>query len=365
MRLYVVAGEVSGDLHASNLMHALRHKNSQISFRGIGGEKMMEQGLDAYYHIRQLNYMGLAEVLKNIFTIRKILQQVKEDILAYKPDALVLVDYPGFNLQLARFAKSKGIRCIYYISPKIWAWRSSRANIIRQHVDLMLSILPFEKEFYKKYGYNITYVGNPVMDAINNYSYDNTFIEKYASSEKPIVALLPGSRKQEILQCLPVMLEAASLLPDYRFVIAGLDFTKDWIAQANHAKVEVVYNKTYDVLKCSKAALVTSGTATLETALLQVPQVCCYKTSALTYFAARNLIQVPYISLVNLINNEPTIKELIQQDFNVENLKAELNKLMNDETYRKQLSAGYAKLLEKLGPVGASERAAKAILKFL
>ncbi len=365
MRLYFIAGEVSGDIHASNLMKSLSIKNDQIVYRGIGGDKMIEQGLTAFCHIRELNYMGLAEVLKNIFTIRRIIQAVKEDILVYKPDALVLVDYPGFNLHIARFAKANGIRCIYYISPKIWAWRSSRAKVIRQNVDLMLSILPFEKEFYNKYNYEITYVGNPVMDALSEYAHDNTLINEYASSDRPIVALLPGSRKQEILQCLPIMLQAASQLPNYRFIIAGLDFTKDWIEQVNQQKIEVVYNKTYDILKCSNAAMVTSGTATLETALLNIPQVCCYKTSAITYFAAKRLIQVPYISLVNLITDNATIKEFIQQDFNIANLTAEINRLVLDAVYRAQIFAGYEQLLKRLGPSGASERAADAILKFL
>ncbi len=365
MKLYIVAGEVSGDLHASNLMKALHQKAADIQFRGIGGDKMKAQGLDAFTHISKLNFMGLAEVLKNIFSIRKILSDVNEDILLHKPDALVLVDYPGFNLQLARFAKQHGIRCIYYISPKIWAWRSSRAKIIRDHVDLMLCILPFEKEFYQKYDYEVQYVGNPVPDAIRDYTFDENIREALKKDTRPLIAMLPGSRKQEISQCLPVMLQVSKHFPQYRFVIAALDNTVAQIKELNSAQIEVVCNKTYELLSLSRAAMVTSGTATLETALFRVPQVCCYKTSALTYFVAKQVIRVPYISLVNLIANKHVIKEMIQDAFHVTALCEELKLLTEEGTYRSNMLAEYDQMTRVLGGAGASERAATALLEFV
>jgi lipid-A-disaccharide synthase len=365
MRIYIVAGEVSGDVHAANLLNALQQKNPGIRFRGIGGDNMVARGLDVFAHIKKLSFMGLTEVLQNIFTIRDLMRQTKADILQWKPDAIILVDYPGFNLQLARFAKAHGIPCIYYISPKIWAWRQSRANQIKRYVDLMLCILPFEKEFYQRFNYEVTYVGNPVLDAINDYVPDETFLYTLQKNNKPLVAILPGSRKQEIAQCLPVMLQVTQNFPQYKFVIAALENTHQQILSLNNTSADVVCNRTYELLSVSRAAMVTSGTATLETALFRVPQVCCYKTSGLTYFAAKQFIRVPFISLVNLIAGKAVIKELIQASFNEDALRRELHLLTADDAYRISMLAGYDTLINILGRAGASEQAATAIMAYL
>ncbi|MFN4881471.1 MAG: lipid-A-disaccharide synthase [Bacteroidota bacterium] len=365
MTFYIVAGEVSGDVHAANLMKALRGADHSVRFRGVGGDHMIFQGLDCFLHIRRMNFMGLAEVLRNLFSIRNMLRDVKKDIVKCKPDAIILVDYPGFNLQLSHYAKKHSIPCIYYISPKLWAWRSSRANIIRRNVDLMLCILPFEQDFYKHFGYKALYVGNPVPDAIEQHVYDEAVTGSLQKDTRPVVALLPGSRKQEITQCLPVMLDVVARFPQYRFVIAALDHTLSSINDMNHSGVEVLCNKTYELLSCSSAALVTSGTATLETALFNVPQVCCYKTSALTYHVAKRVIRVPYISLVNLIANSPVIKELIQDDFEVSLLSEELQQLTERGPYRETMLKAYGELKQGLGGAGASVRAADHILAFM
>ncbi len=365
MKLYIVAGEVSGDLHAANLMKAIYEQQAEISFKGVGGDKMIAQGLDCTIHIRELNVMGLTEVLKNIYRVRRILQQVKRDILSSKPDAIVLVDYPGFNIQLARFARRHKIKSIYYISPKVWAWHSSRAKTLRDNVDYMLSILPFETAFYKKYHYDAHYIGNPVVDAITSHSLDRAVVEKLIKADKPVIALLPGSRHQEIAQCLPEMIRVSKAFPDYHFVIAGLESTLQQIQTINTEHLEVLCTKTYELLSVSRAAFVTSGTATLETALFKVPQVCCYKTSALTYIAAKQLIRIPYISLVNLIADKLIIKELIQHKFTEKNLMQELALLVNNGTYREEMLNNYDELIQILGGPGASQRAAIALLGFL
>ena len=368
MKIYLIAGEASGDLHASNLIKEMNAIYNSISFRGWGGDLMQKQGLDLVKHYRDLAFMGFVEVLMNIRTISKNLKFCKKDILNFKPDALILIDYPGFNLRIAEFAHKNGIKVFYYISPQVWAWKKSRVKTIRRVVDKMLVILPFEKDFYKNYNYDVYFVGHPLLDVIgkNDKKVNNKlFYKKYNLSEKPIIALLPGSRKQEISTMLNIMLSVNKYFPAYQFVIGGApsipeDFYKN-LCEKYHVKI--VFNQTYDLLKNAEAALVTSGTATLETALIETPQVVCYKGNNISYQIAKRIINVKFISLANLIMDRKIIVELIQNDFNTKNLKIELEKILNDTDYRRQMFENYKKLKEKLGGSGASENAAKIILE--
>lgn len=368
MKIYIIAGEASGDLHASNLIKEMNTIDNSISFRGWGGDLMQKQGLDLVKHYRDLAFMGFVEVLMNVRTISKNLKFCKKDILNFKPDALILIDYPGFNLRIAKFAHKNRIKVFYYISPQVWAWKKSRVKTIRRVVDKMLVILPFEKDFYKNYNYDVDFVGHPLLDVIGEdyKKADNKlFYKKNNLSEKPIIALLPGSRKQEISTMLNIMLSLCEYFPTYQFIIGGApsihqDFYKDLCKKYN---VKVVFNQTYELLKNSEAALVTSGTATLETALIETPQVVCYKGNHLSYQIAKRIINVKYISLANLIMDRKIIVELIQNDLNTKNLKIELNKILNDKNYRKEMLGNYKKLKEKLGGNGASENAAKIILE--
>ena len=370
MRYYIIAGEASGDLHASNLMKHLKQKDADTVFRCWGGDLMQEQGGEIVKHYRDLAFMGFAEVVANLRTILKNIDFCKKDIITYKPDVLILVDYPGFNLRIADFAKTNGIKVFYYISPQIWAWKENRVHQIKRSVDAMFTILPFEAEFYKKYDYPVHFVGHPLLDAIANRKEKLShidFCKKHQLSEKPIIALLPGSRKQEIKKMLPVMFESAKNFTDYQFVVAGapsmpLDFYKEVL---NGKEIPIIQGGTYELLEQSKAALVTSGTATLETALFDIPQVVCYSGGAISYYIARALIKVKYISLVNLIMDKELVKELIQHDFNVETLNNELHKLLNDSTYRENMLQGFKELREKLGGEGASKRAAEKMYALL
>jgi lipid-A-disaccharide synthase len=371
MRYYIIAGEASGDLHAANLMKQIKLQDSHAEFRCWGGDLMQQQGAELVKHYRDLAFMGFIEVLLNIKTILNNLKICKEDILQYKPDALILVDYPGFNMRIAEFAKQKGFKVIYYISPQIWAWKQNRVHKIKRTVDKMIVILPFESDFYEKFDYKVEYVGHPLLDAIEDFAkeklYFDDFVKKYNLLDKPIVALLPGSRKQEINKMLKVMLSISSTYPDYQFVIAGApsiesSYYESFIKGSN---VKVVHNATYKLLQQSSAALVTSGTATLETALFGVPEVVCYSGSKISYHIAKRLIKVKYISLVNLIMDKPVVTELIQDDFNPFNLKMELNKLLYDSETKQRLFSKYTELKKKLGNAGASEKAAKIVVDYL
>ncbi|MDX2245520.1 MAG: lipid-A-disaccharide synthase [Bacteroidia bacterium] len=359
MKVYFVAGEDSGDLHTRNLIRELKVRYPQVQTRGVGGDKMAEQGTELIAHIRDINFMGFLEVIRNLQTIRKLFATVKNDILTWRPDAVVLVDYPGFNLRLAKFVKSLGITLFYYISPQIWAWKKGRVKIIRRYVDRMLVILPFEKDFYRKEGVEVDFVGHPLLDEISHSS-------GFSSGLNKVIALLPGSRKQEISRMLPVMLKMVDRFPEYRFVIAGApsqeeNFYREII---QNAPAELVMNKTYDVLASAQAALVTSGTATLETALFNVPQVVCYRGSAFSYEIGKRLVKVSFISLVNLILNRSLVTELIQYDFQEDRLEAELRKILLPEI-RRQKQAGYEELHRKLGDGGASAKAAAIIAEYL
>ncbi len=362
MRYYIIAGEASGDLHASNLMKELKLLDRQADFRYWGGDLMQQQGGVLVKHYRDLAFMGFSEVVMNIRTIFINLNYCKEDLLAYHPDVLVLVDYPGFNLRIAQFAKSQGIKVFYYISPQIWAWKQSRVHKIKKVVDKMAVILPFEADFYAQFNYKVAFVGHPLLDAIaNRANYPSDF---KIATEKPIIALLPGSRKQEIQKMLPLMLSVKEHFKEYHFVVAGApsiskEFYENIIGLSD---VHVVYNQTYGLLENAVAALVTSGTATLETALFGVPEVVCYIGSTLSYHIAKKLIKVKYISLVNLIMDREIVKELIQTDLNTKNLIVELNKILHDKEHIQTLRNNYSALKHKLGGEGASEKTAALIV---
>ena len=363
MKLYLIAGEASGDLHGSNLMRELKNLEPGIEFRCWGGDLMKQQGGTIVKHINQLAFMGFLEVVMNLRTVLKNLALCKRDILSYKPDAVILIDYPGFNLKIARFLHKNNIPVIYYISPQIWAWKQSRVKIIRKVVDKMMVILPFEKEFYEKHDVEVEFHGHPLLDALNQ----SQFTPVITDDGKPVVALLPGSRRQEILQVLPRMLAVVPRFPDVRFVIAGVDShgTEFYQNITNNPDIPVVMGRTYDLLKQARAALVTSGTATLETAMIGTPEVVCYRGGNISYQIALRLIKVKYISLVNLIMDRPVVKELIQDELNVDNLSRELNSLLNDTPERESLLSDYDELREKLGGDGASRRAAASVLDFV
>jgi lipid-A-disaccharide synthase len=375
MQYYIIAGEASGDLHGSNLIKELLLLDNKASIRCWGGNKMEAAGAMLVKHYRDLAFMGFAEVLKNLPTIFKNLDFCKRDILAFKPDVLILIDYPGFNLRIAEWAKKQGIKVIYYISPQVWAWKESRVKGIKKSVDKMLVILPFEKEFYKKWNYEVEYVGHPLVQVIDEFKAQHggeASVYKAASFPNKgvnIIALLPGSRKQEILKKLPVMLQVAADFPEYHFVVAkapGLEdnFYNELLAP--YKNVSSVVNKTYELLSVAKAALVTSGTATLETALFEVPEVVCYKGSAVSFQIAKWLIRIKYICLVNLIMDKEVVKELIQDEMTVKNINAELKKILSDIAKKQQLQKDYTELKALLSKGGnASANAAKSIYNYL
>lgn len=364
-KLYIIAGEASGDLHGSNLIKALKSQDANLKIRSWGGDLMQAAGAEVVKHYKELAFMGFVEVVKNLPTIIGNLSFCKKDILEFQPDVMVLIDYPGFNLRIAKWAKKQGIKVIYYISPQIWAWNSKRVHAIKRDMDRMITILPFEKDFYKKYGMVVDYVGHPLLDVVNNFKSDKaTFHQKWNLSEKPIIALLPGSRKQEIRTTLGIMLKMVAQFTDYQFVVAGAPSQDSSFYQTIFEQVgleiPLVENETYDLLSHSTAALVTSGTATLETALFEVPQVVCYKGNPISFQIAKRLVNVEYISLVNLIADRTVVTELIQDEFNTENLKHELTGIILDPSGMKQ---DYQEVKKMLGNSGASFKTAQLILE--
>lgn len=367
-KIYLIAGEASGDLHGSNLMKALKAEDPALEMRYWGGDNMQKQGGILVKHIRDLAFMGFVEVVSNLGTILKNIRFCKEDIEAFKPDALIMIDYPGFNLRIAEWAHQQGINVIYYISPQVWAWKQSRVHKIKKWVDHMFVILPFEKDFYAQFDFQVDYLGHPLLDAIETYKslpFDRTvFFLENQLDERPVIAVLPGSRKQEISVKLPIMLEALKDFNDYQVVIAGapnmdLSFYKPYL----NPSVKLIVNKTYDLLSIAEIAVVTSGTATLETALLNVPEVVCYKSSYISYLIAKNLIKINYISLVNLIMDREVVKELIQQECNPKAIKAEVMKILPGGEKREEMLRDYEQLRQKLGGGGASAKVAHAMLK--
>jgi len=366
MQYYIIAGEASGDLHGSNLIKELRKLDATASIRCWGGDKMEAAGATVVKHYRDLAFMGFTEVIKNLPTIFRNIDFCKKDILAHKPDVLILIDYPGFNLRIAKWAKQQGLKIIYYISPQVWAWKENRVKDIKANVDKMLVILPFEKDFYKKWNYDVEYVGHPLVEVIESFQ---SSVYSLKLNPANIIALLPGSRKQEILKKLPIMLEVAKFFPAYQFVVAkapGLDENFYNQLLAPYTNVSAVVNKTYELLSQAKAALVTSGTATLETALFAVPEVICYKGNSLSYQIAKRLIKIKYIGLVNLIMDKEVVKELIQDELTVENIKNELENLLTSEKKQQQLAADYKALKNLLSQGGhASANAAKSIYNLI
>jgi len=375
MKYYLIAGEASGDLHASNLMAALKEKDTQADFRFLGGDLMQAVGGTLVKHYREMAYMGFIPVLLNLRTILRNMKMCREDIAVYQPDVVILIDYPGFNLKIAKYVKTKlGLPVYYYISPKIWAWKQYRIKSIRRYIDRMFCILPFEISFYDRMNYMVDYVGNPTVDAISDY-FNNQMISEgeFRSSEhlseKPILALLAGSRKQEIKDNLPTMLRVASHYPEYQPVIAGAPgidpaYYKEYIGDA---PVKIVFKQTYPLLQHSRLALVTSGTATLETSLFRVPQVVCYYTpigKAVT-FVFRHFFHIRFISLVNLIADKVVVQELFGERFSEENIKKEIDDILHTPGYRQTMLDNYDEVIRILGKPGASNRAAQLIFDSL
>lgn len=367
MKYYLIAGEASGDLHGANLMRSLKQEDPEAEFRFFGGDLMSAEGGTPVKHISEMAFMGFVEVLLNLKVIFKNLKQAKEDIMSFRPDVVILIDFPGFNLKIADFARKQNMKVFYYISPKIWAWNQKRAIKIKRVVDRMFCILPFEVDFYKKWGMDVDYIGNPLLDAIEANKPDDQFKSRHNLGDKPIIALLPGSRRQELDKILPDLVKVADLFPDHQFVIAGAPNFK-----AEHYKpfigdrtIPVVFNETYNLLLHSAAAVVTSGTATLETALLKVPGIVVYKGNAVSIGIARMLVKIRFISLVNLIMDNEIVKELIQQDCTAASIAAELKSILFNAAYRSRMLNNYAELASRVGRAGASSRAARLMVKYL
>ena len=362
MKYYLIAGEASGDLHGANLMQYIKVYDENAEFRFWGGDLMVAQGGKMVKHYRETAIMGISEILKNLSKIFSFLKECKADILDYKPDALILIDYPGFNMRIAKFAKLKGYKTHYYISPKVWAWNTKRAYKIKKYVDYLYTILPFETDFYKPYKVKLDYVGNPICDAIAQYQFNPNF-KTENNLTKPVIALLPGSRMGELKHVLPAMLSVVKNFPEYTFILAGAHHIEDklYAEYIGNEPVKLIKGKTCDVVANSHAALVCSGTATLETALLNCPQVVCYKFSNLSYKIGKMVIKVKYISLVNLIMDKLIVKEIIQHDLTTETISHELSKILTGEK-RKEMLTSYAALKIKVGNTGASQRAASLIV---
>lgn len=370
MNYYIIAGEPSGDLHASNLIREISRIDPASSFRCWGGDLMEEEGAVIVKHIRDISYMGFVEVAVNLKRILGNIRFCKQDILEFQPDVVILVDYPGFNLRIAEFAKNHGIRVFYYISPQLWAWKKGRVKKIKAFVERMYVILPFEKEFYKTFDYEVDFVGHPLLDAIEQFmqkGHHDKLVLPDNPANKPVIALLPGSRRQEIAIMLKAMLKVVSYFPSFHFVVAAApniphDFYKEIIGDDD---VSVLTAKTYDLLSFAKAALVTSGTATLETALFSVPEAVCYKGSGISYSIARRVIKIKYISLVNLILDRPVVKELIQKELTTENMVYELKQILEDNDYNQKMLASFIELKDVLGGPGASRTAARLMVERL
>jgi len=360
MKYYVIAGEASGDLHAANLIKEIKLLDTTAEFRAWGGDLMDAQGAEVIKHYRDLAFMGFTEVILNLRAIVRNLSFCKKDILSWKPDVLILVDYPGFNLRIADFAHKNKLKVFYYISPQIWAWKQGRVHDIKKNVDEMFVILPFEKEFYKRFGMDVNFIGHPLLDAVTNFHSVEDFRKRNGLDHRPIIALLPGSRQQEISRMLPVMLNAVKSFPQMQVVIAGAPSTDPSIYRkiTGEQNVKVVFAQTYQLLATAHTAAVTSGTATLEAALFGVPLVVCYRGGNISYQVAKQLIKVKYISLVNLILDRPAVTELIQNDMNATRLREELGRIIIEGHIRESILKDLEDLRALLGGPGASKRAA-------
>ena len=379
-RIYIIAGEASGDLHGGNLVRELYNvsrsdpssasgsdrPDTPLQIRAWGGDRMAAAGAEVVKHYRDLAFMGFTQVVMNLRTILRNIDVCKADIAAYKPDLLVLIDYPGFNLRIAEWAHGQGIPVHYYISPQVWAWKKGRVHTIKRVVDRMYVILPFEQDWYARYGYQVEFVGHPLLDAIDREG-RTPLLPLPGDDGRPVVALLPGSRRQELARMLPLMVAVSRRFPEVRFVMAAApSLPEELYAQAiGNAPITLVTGRTYDLLRHARAALVTSGTATLETALFGVPEVVCYKSGALNVWIARRLVDIRFISLVNLIMDREVVRELIQSELTVDNLSAELERLLADGPYRERMLADLAELRDRLGGPGASAKVASMLWKSL
>jgi lipid-A-disaccharide synthase len=370
MKYYIIAGEASGDLHGANLVKSLKKEDPNATIRCWGGELMQAEGAILVKHYRETAYMGLFEVIAHIRKISENFRFCFNDITEFSPDVSILIDYPGFNLRVAKFAKTRGMKVFYYISPKVWIWNEKRVKTIKQVVDKMFVIFAFEKAFYAKHDYVVDYIGNPLFDAIadrrKTFPSKEAFYSKHNLSDKPLIALLPVSRKQEVSRLLPVMETVAKNFPDYQFVVAGThalpeDYYNKYLVDS---KIHLIFDQTYELLSFAHAAIVASGTATLETALFHVPQVVCYKINKATYTLGKPFFPIKYFSLVNIIMDEEVVKELLQ--FNLErDITAELSRILSEPDYREKMLTKYKALEEKCGGSGASDRAAQSIVKYL
>jgi lipid-A-disaccharide synthase len=369
VKYYIIAGERSGDLHGGNLIKALKSYDPAAIFFGFGGDQMHESGLEISVHYKHLAFMGLKEFILNLARILSILKKCKNDILSFKPDVVILIDYGGFNRKIAAFCKKRSVKVFYYIPPKVWAWRQSRAWDLKANVDRLFVILPFEKNFFKeKVNWDVDYVGNPVLDAVKAHKSDASFASnKNLASGRKVIALLPGSRAQELKRIIPVMAEVVKMNPQFQFAVATVSNLDKSLyeAFAGLPNIEYIYEATYDLLKVSQAAIVTSGTATLETALFNVPQVVVYKTSGLNYFVGKRVVKVPFISLVNLIANREVVKELLQETCTPANIGSELNRLVNDNDYRALVIQGNNEVYKILDIGSASDNAARLMHSYL
>lgn len=368
MKYYFIAGEASGDLHASNCMREIKKKDPAAEFAFTGGSLMEEvSGKKADINIREMAFMGFVNVLLNIRTIQRNFTIVKEAIARFQPDLLVLVDYPGFNLRMAKWATERGIKVDYYISPTVWAWKENRVEEIRKYTHKLFVILPFEEAFYQKHQHRVYFVGHPLIDAIEqqrpNFRSKDQFIRENKLSGKPLIAVLPGSRLQEIERMLHIMLKVIPRFTDYEFVVAGsTNLPASRYEPLKKNGINVVFNQTYELMTHAQAGIIKSGTSTLESALMRLPQVVCYKMAKLNYMIGKMVVHIKYISLVNLIMDKPVVKELIQDDLNPENIASELNLLLNDTTYRNNMLAEYEALIRHLGGTGASARLAEYLV---
>jgi len=368
LKLYIIAGEASGDLHGSNLIKALKARKTDLDIRAWGGDLMEGAGANIVKHYRELAFMGFYEVLLNIRTILKNIRLCKNDIQKFKPDALILIDYPGFNLRIAKWARQNNIRVLYYIAPQVWAWKENRIHAMKAHIEHLFVVLPFEKSYFEQHNMPVTFVGHPLLDQISiSQESKREFETKNKLSSKPIVALLPGSRKQEIKTMLPIMLSVADFYPDYQFVVAGAPSQNESFYReiAGGKNFTLLFGQTSEILRHAQAGLITSGTATLEAGIYKVPQVVCYKGSAISYQIAKRLVKIKYISLVNLILDRPAVKELIQHELNTLQLRNELDMLLQNENHRNRIQLDYDELHSLLGGAGASERTANAMLKII
>ena len=374
MRYFIIAGEASGDLHASHLMGALKKKDPEASFCFFGGELMSEQGGVLLKHYREMAFMGFFTVLMNLGQIKKNFKLAQDELLKFNPDVLILVDYPGFNLRMAKFGKEHGIKTFYYISPKIWAWKPGRVKWVKNFVDELFTIFPFEKDFYDKHDYKIRYVGNPTVDELsvrpNRDQTFNSFVGENGLRDQPIVALLAGSRRQEIKLILPTLTKVAELFPDYQFVIAGAPSLSLRLYEENmpgQKKIPVIFGKTYELLQQSRAAVVASGTATLETAVINIPQVVCYiiELGRFTSLLRKIFLKIQWISLVNLVMNKEIVREFFQENCKPKAIAEELKKLLDEGSYREEMLQNYSLMLAKLGPPGCADRAAEEMVALL